>query len=240
MARLLCVLTILLGLTAGTSSAQDVRGVLGAAAAAMGANDLSSIQYSATGWIANRISKHRALMLNTTIYSLTLITLIVLPKGNFAAAVPTMFVAGAMAAGLTVMIRALTADIGDEIRLESGREWMGLMYALTNATTKVAGAASIFLTFNVLAVVVQHRVVERVDALEIFRIERVLGADPLRRFGPEIALQQLQHRSQDRQAWHAELTAFDLQPGRQARLDQRVENDAGRGFDLGDHPLQLF
>ena len=104
-----------------------------------------------TAWLANRISKHRALMVCTTVYSLTLLSLTVLPKGNFVAAIPTLFVTGAMAAGFIVMIRALTGDIGDEIHLESGREWMGLMYALTNATTKVAGAASIFLTFNVLA-----------------------------------------------------------------------------------------
>jgi glycoside/pentoside/hexuronide:cation symporter, GPH family len=106
-----------------------------------------------TAWLANRISKHRALIVTTTVYSLMLLTLIVLPKGNFLAAVPTMFICGAMAAGFTVMIRAITGDIGDEIRLESGREWMGLMYALTTATTKAAGAASIFLTFNVLAAV---------------------------------------------------------------------------------------
>lgn len=103
-----------------------------------------------TAWLANRISKHRALMFNTTVYSLMLITLMFVPKGNFLAAIPTMFICGCMAAGLTVVIRAITGDIGDEIRLESGREWMGLMYAMTNATTKVAGAASIFLTFNVL------------------------------------------------------------------------------------------
>jgi GPH family glycoside/pentoside/hexuronide:cation symporter len=104
-----------------------------------------------TAWLANRISKHRALMVCTTVYSLTLLSLTILPKGDFVAAIPTLFVTGAMAAGFIVMIRALTGDIGDEIHLESGREWMGLMYALTNATTKVAGAASIFLTFNVLA-----------------------------------------------------------------------------------------
>jgi GPH family glycoside/pentoside/hexuronide:cation symporter len=102
-------------------------------------------------WLANRISKHRALMVCTTIYSLTLLSLIFLPPGDFVAAIPTLFLTGAMAAGFIVMIRALTGDVGDEIHLESGREWMGLMYALTNATTKVAGAASIFLTFNVLA-----------------------------------------------------------------------------------------
>ena len=58
-----------------------------------------------------------------------------------------------MAAGFTVMIRAITADIADEIRLESGREWMGLMYAMTTATSKLASAGSIILTFSVLAAV---------------------------------------------------------------------------------------
>ena len=51
------------------------------------------------------------------------------------------------------MIRAITADIADEIRLESGREWMGLMYAMTTATSKLAAAGSILLTFSVLAAV---------------------------------------------------------------------------------------
>ena len=89
-------------------------------------------------------------MINTTIYSLMLTTLMLVPHGNFVAAIPTMFVCGAAAAGLTVVTRAITGDIGDEIRLDSGRDWMGLLYAMTNATQKLASAASIFLTFNVL------------------------------------------------------------------------------------------
>lgn len=104
-------------------------------------------------WMANTISKHRALMVCTVTYSLTLFAMTILPKGNFLLAMPVMFVCGAMGAGCTVLIRALTGDIGDEIRLSSGREWMGLMYALTNATTKAAGALSILLTYNVLAAV---------------------------------------------------------------------------------------
>ena len=102
-------------------------------------------------WLANRISKHRALMVNTTIYSLGLILLPIMPKGDFLVFGLAMFLVGAMAAGFTVMIRAITADIADEIRLESGREWMGLMYAMITATSKLASAFSIFLTFNVLA-----------------------------------------------------------------------------------------
>lgn len=104
-------------------------------------------------WLANRISKHRALMVNTTIYSLGLILLPIMPRGDFMLFAPAMLLVGAMAAGFTVMIRAITADIADEIRLESGREWMGLMYAMITATGKLAAAGSIFLTFNVLAAV---------------------------------------------------------------------------------------
>lgn len=101
-----------------------------------------------TAWLANRISKHRALMFNTTLYSIGLMILPFLPAGNFMVFAPLMFVVGAMAAGFTVMIRALAGDIADELRLDSGREWMGLVYAVTNATTKLAQAGAVLFTFN--------------------------------------------------------------------------------------------
>jgi GPH family glycoside/pentoside/hexuronide:cation symporter len=101
-----------------------------------------------TAWLANRISKHRALMFNTTLYSVGLMILPFLPAGNFMVFAPLMFVVGAMAAGFTVMIRALAGDIADELRLDSGREWMGLVYAVTNATTKLAQAGAVLFTFN--------------------------------------------------------------------------------------------
>ena len=107
----------------------------------------------ATAWLANKVSKHRALMICTTVYSLMLLTLLLVPRGMFLAAVPTMFVCGCAASGFTVVIRAITGDIGDELQLENGRHWMGLMYSLINSTQKIASASSIFLTFNVLAAV---------------------------------------------------------------------------------------
>lgn len=101
-------------------------------------------------WLANRISKHLALLVNTTGYSLILIVLFFQPKGDFAIMAPTMFAAGALAAGFTVLIRSITADIGDEIRLEGGRQLVGLLYALTSATTKAATAFAVALTFAYL------------------------------------------------------------------------------------------
>lgn len=106
-----------------------------------------------TAWIANRWNKQAALGLTTTGYSLMLILLFIMPKADFVLAAPAMFVAGALAAGTVVMIRSITADIGDEIRLEKGSQQIGLLYALTSGTTKAASALAITLTFWVLSLV---------------------------------------------------------------------------------------
>jgi GPH family glycoside/pentoside/hexuronide:cation symporter len=107
----------------------------------------------ATAWLANRINKPRAFLVSTTGYSLMLIVLFLAPKGNFGMAAPTMFVAGGLAAGSIVMIRSITADVGDEIRLEKGHHQIGLLYALTSGTSKAAGAFAVALTFWVLGLV---------------------------------------------------------------------------------------
>ena len=104
----------------------------------------------ATAWLGNRISKHRALIVSTTVYSVLLIAIPVLPRGNAGFYALPMFLLGAMATGFVVMIRAITADVGDELRLEGGRDLIGLLYAMTSATTKAAGALAIFVSFALL------------------------------------------------------------------------------------------
>ena len=105
----------------------------------------------AMAWLATRISKHRATMVATTIYSALVVTLVMLPKGNLAAWAPMMFLIGLLAAGFNVLTRAMTADIADEVRLIQGKERSGLIFALTTLTTKIATAGSIVLTFGILA-----------------------------------------------------------------------------------------
>ncbi len=107
----------------------------------------------AAAWLANRISKHRALIVTTTLYSLALITIPLLPKGQALPAIVPMFFLGALATGFVVMVRAITADVGDELRLESGRDLIGLLYAVTSATTKAASALSIFITYALLGAI---------------------------------------------------------------------------------------
>jgi Na+/melibiose symporter-like transporter len=101
--------------------------------------------------VAARINKHRALMCCTSLFALCVASMRLLPERGFVPAAVLMFAAGSGFAGFTVMIRALTADIADEARLDTGRECTGLMFALTNATSKLATAFALFLTFHVLA-----------------------------------------------------------------------------------------
>jgi Na+/melibiose symporter-like transporter len=102
-------------------------------------------------WLATKISKHRTVMLTAVCYSLLLITLPFLPKGNVLASLPTLFFTGFMSAGFNVLTRAMTADVADEMRLKQGKERSGLLYAMTTLTTKIAAGVSIFLTFGVLS-----------------------------------------------------------------------------------------
>nr|QQZ51331.1 MFS transporter [Phenylobacterium glaciei] len=102
------------------------------------------------GRLATKISKHRAVMVATTVYSLVLISLMAIPQGNMLIGAIPMFMAGFMAAGFNVLTRAMTADVADEVRLEQGKERSGLLFAMTVMTAKIAGAVSIGLTFFVL------------------------------------------------------------------------------------------
>lgn len=102
------------------------------------------------GRLAIRISKHRAVMVASTGYSLTLMSIMAIPQGNMLVAFFPLFIAGFFAAGFTVLTRAMTADIADEVRLEQGKERSGLLFAITTMTTKIAAAFSIGLTFLVL------------------------------------------------------------------------------------------
>lgn len=104
-----------------------------------------------TARFATQWSKHRALMVATTAYSLGLCAIFIFPKGSFLIGVPMMAWCGFMAAGFDLMVGAMMADVGDEIRLHQGKERISLLYALTTLASKVAAAVAILLTYPLLA-----------------------------------------------------------------------------------------
>src|SRR5437762_10761351 len=59
-------------------------------------------------------------------------------------------------------------------------------------------------------------------------IERVLGANAVRRLGAEVGLEEPQYRSEDRHAGQAELAAFQFQPLGEILFQQRVRSEERR------------
>ena len=103
--------------------------------------------------IAMRIGKHRTLMIAAMGYSLGLIALAMMPKGSMLLVAPFMFCMGFLASSFPLLDRAMVADVGDAILLETGKHRAGLLYAMITTVQKIAGALSITLSFAVLAAV---------------------------------------------------------------------------------------
>ncbi len=102
-------------------------------------------------WLATRIGKHRTLMLAASGYSIGLVGLTLLPKGAFGPVALGMFVLGFLAAGFPLLDRAMVADVGDAVRLEQGKNRVGLLYAMITSSQKIASGLSIGLTYTILA-----------------------------------------------------------------------------------------
>jgi Na+/melibiose symporter-like transporter len=105
------------------------------------------------GLAATRFNKHRTLIAATVGYAICQFSLFIIPRGSFIAATPGMFGCGFLAAGFLLLIRAMIADVGDEVRLEQGKERMSLLYAMVTTTTKIGGAITVPITYSVLQAV---------------------------------------------------------------------------------------
>jgi glycoside/pentoside/hexuronide:cation symporter, GPH family len=103
-----------------------------------------------TALLARRIGKHRALMVTAAGFSLALPALLLAPKGSLLVVAPMMAFEGIVGGGFGMMIQAMLADVGDEIRLAQGRQQMSLVYSVNTLAAKLALAASIGMSFPLL------------------------------------------------------------------------------------------
>ncbi len=130
------------GFTIGQASIQLLIYV---AAGVIGAGVLSRI--------AMKFGKHRTLMAAAAGYSLGLITLTFMPKGQMLPVGIFMFIMGFLATSFALLDRAMVADVADAVRLDHGKNRVGLLYSMITMTQKVAGALSITLSFTVLGAI---------------------------------------------------------------------------------------
>ena len=103
--------------------------------------------------LANRIGKHRALAAAAIVSAVAQSLFLLLPHGNFYAALAVQASTGIAYGAISLLTRAMTADISDEERLRTGQERTGLLYALLIGVWKVGQAVSVGGMFYLLSLV---------------------------------------------------------------------------------------
>ncbi len=101
--------------------------------------------------VARRLGKHNTVMLGCVLYGCAQMIVFVLPHGNMTFMVPGMFLAGFVVSCFTFLIRAMVADVSDEVRLDLGVDRTALLYGLITSTSKIGSAASVGSTFLILS-----------------------------------------------------------------------------------------
>ncbi|MGN6210685.1 MFS transporter [Asticcacaulis sp.] len=104
-------------------------------------------------WVvaSKKMSKHKALILSSVIFAVLYGAMYFAPKGYFIICAAMTFANGIPYAASLLLTRALMADIGDEVMLETGHDHKGTLMAILSATTKVGYAISA-LTITILGV----------------------------------------------------------------------------------------
>ena len=105
------------------------------------------------GWMAQKVGKHRAVQIACVAYAITQTILMALPAGRFAITAVGMALVGFCASAFILLVRAMVADVADQLRLETGRERSGVLFALVTMTQKFGTSITISIVFPILAAV---------------------------------------------------------------------------------------
>jgi Na+/melibiose symporter-like transporter len=97
-----------------------------------------------------RFGKHRTLMAAAAAYSVAQALIVFVPDRAFPVMAVGFFIAGGILASLGFLIRSMIADVGDEVRLETGKDRIGLLYAMITSTAKVGTASAVIVVYPVL------------------------------------------------------------------------------------------
>ena len=100
--------------------------------------------------MSRHLGKHRALMLATAYYCASQLSIVFMPHLEFVQAAITLFVAGLAYAASAFLLRALMADVVDEVALKTGRSENSVLFALVGSTNKLAYAFAVGITFVLL------------------------------------------------------------------------------------------
>jgi Na+/melibiose symporter-like transporter len=112
------------------------------------------------GRVAGRFGKHRTVQIACVAYSITQAILMALPRVyapyTFGQAIPTilgMFSVGFCASAFLLLVRAMIADVADEVKLEVKQDLTSLLFSMVTTTTKIGASITVLIVFPILALV---------------------------------------------------------------------------------------
>lgn len=100
--------------------------------------------------VARRFGKHQTIRIASLCYVVAQSALLLLPRAHFVPMMGAMFMVGFVASAFGFLVRAMIADVSDEVRLETGKDRTGLLYALVTSTNKIGGTLSVGVAFAIL------------------------------------------------------------------------------------------
>jgi GPH family glycoside/pentoside/hexuronide:cation symporter len=109
---------------------------------------------------ARRFGKHRALQIACVAYAITQSILMAVPRVparyTFVDCLPTgaaMVAVGFCATAFLILVRAMVADVVDEVRLERKQDLTSLLYSMVTTTTKLGASITVAVVYPILAIV---------------------------------------------------------------------------------------
>jgi Na+/melibiose symporter-like transporter len=112
------------------------------------------------GRVARDLGKHRTIQIACVCYGAAQTVLMIIPRvwpgHRVLDGLPTalgMFAVGFCVSAFIPLVRAMVADVVDEVRLVTGQDLTSLLYSMVTTTTKIGLAISISIVFPILSFV---------------------------------------------------------------------------------------
>ncbi len=100
--------------------------------------------------IAHRLGKHPTVIVASVCYGLAQTGLLMLPAAHVAEMSVAMFLVGFVASSFVFLLRAMVADVSDDVLLETRKDRTGLLYALETSTEKIGSTVSVGIAYALL------------------------------------------------------------------------------------------
>jgi GPH family glycoside/pentoside/hexuronide:cation symporter len=100
--------------------------------------------------VAHRFGKHHTIRIASVCYVIAQSSLLALPKAHPLEMSFAMFSVGFVASAFAFLVRAMIADVSDEVRLETGKDRTAMLYALVTSTNKIGATLSVGVAYVVL------------------------------------------------------------------------------------------